>query len=57
MDSEDLQPDIFLDELEEWDSMAKLGIVVMFEDECGKKISREEIFGFQYVSDILKLMD
>lgn len=56
MDSTDLSPGTCLDELEEWDSMARLGIIILFEDECGKKISREEIFDFRYVSDILEAM-
>lgn len=57
MDSTDLKPEMKLDEMEEWDSMAKLGMIVLFEDECGKKITRDEIFGFKYVSDILMAMD
>jgi len=57
VDIEDLMPETRLVEMEEWDSMAKLGIIVMFEDECGIKITRKEVMNFETIGDILDCMN
>ena len=53
----ELLPEMVLLEMEEWDSMAKLGIIVMFEDEYGIKVTRKEVMGFKTVQDILDKME
>lgn len=56
VDEGTLTPETVLDDVEEYDSMSKLALIVMFEDECGKKISGEEIRAFKTINDILVAM-
>lgn len=51
-----LKEDTLLEDVEEYDSMAKLSLIVMFDEECGKKVDGEAVKGFKTVSDILSLM-
>ena len=51
-----LSIDYPLDELDEWDSMSILSLIVYFDEECGKNISGEEIKDFEIVKDIMDLM-
>ena len=57
MEEDELTLDIVLDDLENWDSMTKLSLFVLFEDEFGKKITTKDVRGFQKVSDIIELME
>lgn len=52
-----LFPETELSSIEEYDSMAKLSLIVLFDDECGKKLTGEEIRSFKTVGDILSAMD
>lgn len=52
-----LTPETSLDEIEEYDSMTKLGVIVMMEDEFGVKLDSDTVKSFQTVGDILKLME
>lgn len=52
-----LTPDMGLDELEEYDSMTKLSLIVMVEEEFGKKLSGDVIKGFKTIQDILNVMN
>lgn len=45
-----------LSSIDEYDSMAKLSLIVLFDDECGKKLTGEEIRTFKTVGDILTAM-
>lgn len=45
-----------LEDVEEYDSMAKLSLIVLMDDEFGVKLTGEVIKGFETVGDILKLM-
>ena len=45
-----------LDDLEEWDSMNKLSLIVMFDDEFGKTLKSDDIKGFKIVGDIMAAM-
>lgn len=45
-----------LDEIDEWDSMTKLSLIVLIDEECGKKLKPEDIKGFETVQDILNFM-
>ena len=54
---DEISEDTVLEELDNWDSMTKLSLIVMFDDECGKKITSDEIKGFKTVKDIMDLMD
>ena len=45
-----------LDDVEEYDSMSKLGIIVMMEDEFGVKLTGDDFKSFQTVGDIVARM-
>lgn len=40
-----------------WDSMSKLSLIVLMDDECGKKLTGEEIRQFHTIGDILDFME
>lgn len=52
-----LRPDMRLDELEEWDSMTRLSLIVMMEDDYGKKVKRSEVMNYTTVQDIVDSME
>lgn len=56
LDEGTLSADTVLSDVEEYDSMAKLSLIVMMDDEFGVKLTGEMIKGFETVADILKLM-
>ena len=56
LDEGTLTPDTKLGDIEEYDSMAKLSLIVLMNDEFGKKINANQIKGFQSVKDILDFM-
>lgn len=51
-----LNPETELSSIEEYDSMAKLSLIVMMDDEFGKKLTGEQIREFKTVQDILDFM-
>ncbi len=56
LDGGTLAPETVLAEVEEYDSMAKLSLIVMMDEECGKKLTGEQIREFKTVQDILDFM-
>jgi len=56
LDEGKLNEEIKLEELAGWDSMGKLSLIVLMDDEFGKKLSGEQIKGFSTVKDILNFM-
>ncbi len=48
-----LQEDTVLQDLEEWDSMAKLALIVLVSDEFSKKLTSDDIKKFVVVKDII----
>ena len=57
LDNGSLNPETVLAEIEEYDSMAKLSLIVMMDDEFSKKLTGEQIREFKTVNDILNYMD
>ncbi len=51
-----LIPDMKLSELDEWDSMAALSLIVMIDDECGKRITGDDVKKFITIRDIMHAM-
>ena len=47
---------MMLSDIEEYDSMAKLSLIVMMDDECGVKLAGDIVKKFQTVADILDCM-
>lgn len=56
LDGGSLKPEMELSAIDEYDSMAKLSLIVLMDEECGKKLTGEQIREFKTVSDILAFM-
>lgn len=46
-----------LEAFEPWDSMSKLSLIVLMDDECGKKLTGEQIRVFKTIGDIIAFME
>lgn len=57
LDGGSLKPEMALNEIPEYDSMAKLSLIVLMDDEFGKKLTGELIREFKTVQNILDFMD
>ena len=57
LDEGTLTANTVLADVDEYDSMAKLSLIVMMDDEFGVKLTGEVIKGLETVGDILKLMN
>lgn len=51
-----LKEDMELDSIDSWDSMTKLSLIVLFDDEFGVKLSGEQLDSVSTVADIVNLM-
>ena len=56
MDEGTLRAETALEDIEEWDSITKLSLIVLMDEECGKALKSDEIKGFKTVQDILDYM-
>ena len=56
MDEGELAADMVLDEIEEYNSMAKLALIVLMSDEFDKTLTSDQIKSFVTVKDILDFM-
>ena len=56
LDEGTLTPETVLADVDEYDSMAKLSLIVMMDDEFGVKLTGDMVKGFETVADILALM-
>lgn len=56
MDEGTLELDMNLEDVDEYDSMAKLSIIVMMEDEFGIRLTGDDIKAFTTVGDIISQM-
>ncbi len=57
LDEGDLTMDKALEDIDEYDSMAKLSLIVLMEDEFGVKLTSDMIKGFETIGDIVALMN
>ena len=57
IDEGTLTEDMLLEDVDEYDSMAKLSLIGMMDDEFGVKLTGDMIKGFQTVGDILAVME
>jgi len=53
----EITPDLLLDDMENWDSVTKLALIVMVEDEYGKLLSSDNIRSFNCIKDIMAYME
>ena len=56
LDSNTLTLETELINIEEYDSMAKLSLIVLFDEECNKKLTGEDIRSFHTIGDIVEAM-
>lgn len=56
IDEGTLKADMVLDDIEEYDSLARISVIVMMEDTFGVKLSADTVRGFEKVNDILERM-
>ncbi len=56
LDEGTLTAETILADIEEYDSMAKLSLIVLMNDEFGKKLNNNQIKEFKTVQDILDAM-
>jgi acyl carrier protein len=56
IDKGTLTPETVLSNLPEYDSMAKLSLIVLCDEEFDKKLTGEQIRSFQTVGDILTFL-
>ena len=52
-----LKENTLLEDVDEYDSMAKLSLIVMFDEEFGRKVDGTTVKSFKVVEDILELME
>lgn len=57
MDQNSLTTDILLSEVEAYDSMAKLSVIVLADDDFGKKLTGEQMRDFKTVGDIVDFLN
>lgn len=57
MDKEDIQADMSLAEMGEWDSLSKLGLMAEVKKRFNKRLTTEEIQEFYKVQDILDYLE
>ena len=55
-DVENLDPAKKLDDIQEWDSMAKVSLIVMLDEEFDKEIVADDLLKLETVQDILDIM-
>lgn len=53
----DLKADMRLEDIENFDSMARLSLIILFEDELDKVITGQDIKKFVTVADVLNAME
>lgn len=57
VDRDSLKEDTELEQLSEWDSIAAITIIAMFDSLYGREIMPEEVKGFKTVKDIMDQME
>lgn len=57
VDEGTLSEESVLDELEEWDSVASVSLIVLMQDEFDKRMTARDVKAFVTVKDILDAME
>lgn len=52
-----LKPEMNLEDLDEWDSMTALSLIVMIDEECGKRLNGDDVKALITVKDIMDIME
>lgn len=56
-DNVELNGDTKLSSLDNWDSMSKLSLIIIFKDYCNKKLTFELLDSFITIQDVFDAMD
>ena len=56
MEKDTMQEETALDEISEWDSIAVISTIAMFDSYFGKDITSAEVKGFKTIKDITDIM-
>ena len=56
VDEGTLKPETELNSLENWDSMMKLSLIVLVDEECGKTLKSDDMKKFVTLRDIMDYM-
>ena len=57
VDEGSLTEDTVLSDLDEWDSITRLSLLIYYEEEQGKKLTGDEIKAFTTVKDLIDIID
>ena len=57
LESGTLAEDTKLTDIDQYDSMSKLALIVLFDDEFGKKLTGADIRSFVTVADVVNFME
>lgn len=57
IDKSEISKDTVLTDLTCWDSMTKLSLIALMDDEFNKKLTGEQIRSFKTIGDILDFME
>lgn len=57
LDNNSLSESTLLEDIPEYDSMAKLSLIVLIDDEFGKKLTGEQLRDFKTVGDIVSFLE
>lgn len=52
----EIDENVKLIDFDPWDSMSKLSLIVLMDEECGKKLTGEQLREFKTIGDILAFM-
>lgn len=52
----EIDENLKLADFDPWDSMSKLSLIVLFDEECGKKLTGEQLRTFVTMGDIIAAM-
>lgn len=56
VEKEEIVSDQDLASFDAWDSMSKLSLIVMMDEDCEKKLTGEDILCFRTIGDIIDFM-
>ncbi len=56
VDPGEIKPEMALADVDGWDSMTALSLIVMLDDECGKRVAGDDVKALVTVQDIMDLM-
>ena len=56
VDAGTISPEMQLEEVENWDSMTALALIVMIDEECGRRITGNDVKAMRSVRDIMNIM-